>query len=307
MKVLVAGGTGFIGTTLCTELHERGHEVTALSRDPSGAALPPEVDRAMGDAGAYDSIVDVVDGHDAVVNLVALSPLFQPSGDASHRSVHLRGTKNLVHACEERGVDRFVQMSALEADPDGPTEYIRTKGQAETIVTASALDWTIFRPSVVFGDGGEFIEFTRTLMTPYVTGLPGGGKTRFQPIWVGDLVPILADALENDTHIGERYEIAGPRIVTLADLTEFTAEASGTPVTIVPIPMSLARLGLTAVDPLPFIPLGLDQARSLELDNTVVDNDVTAFGVDEADLLTIRAYLGLETHDPPTTRSKSNP
>jgi uncharacterized protein YbjT (DUF2867 family) len=298
MNVLVAGGTGFIGTNLCEELHERGHEVTALSRDPGGADLPAGVERAMGDASAYDSIVDVVEGHDVVYNLVSLSPLYQPPEGTSHHEVHLGSTENLVRACEERGVDRFVQISGLGADPDGPTEFLRAKGKAEEVVTESDLEWTIFRPSVVFGDGGEFIDFAKKLTTPYVTGLPGGGETRFQPIWVGDFVPMLADALEDETHVDEAYDIAGPQIVTLADVTELAYEADGRSVTILPIPMALTKLGLSVADPVPFIPFGPDQARSLEVNNTVDENDVSAFGVGPDDLLTIREYLGVEVSAP---------
>ncbi|ELY60575.1 NAD-dependent epimerase/dehydratase [Natronococcus amylolyticus DSM 10524] len=298
MNVLVAGGTGFIGTHLCMELHERGHDVTALSRSPDEADLPPEIDRAMGDASAYDSIVEEVEGHDAVVNLVSLSPLYEPPEGTSHQEVHLGGTKNLVRACEERGVDRFVQMSALGADADGATDYIRSKGRAESVVTGSDLEWTIVRPSVVFGDGGEFVDFTKQLTTPHITGLPGGGKTRFQPIWVGDLVPMLADILEDDTHVGETYEFAGPQVATLADVTELAYAAEGKSVTIVPIPMELTKLGLTAAKPVPFIPFGPDQARSLEMDNTLADNDVTAFGFDLEELTTLKEFLGLEVEAP---------
>ncbi|WP_265110154.1 complex I NDUFA9 subunit family protein [Halosolutus halophilus] len=294
MKVLVAGGTGFIGTNLCTELQERGHDVTALSRDPDGSDLPSGVDLAMGDVGAYDSIVDTVADHEAVVNLVSLSPLYKPRGDLSHEDVHLGGTENLVRAAEAGDVDRFLQMSGLGADPNGETEFLRAKGKAEDVVRESDLAWTIFRPSVVFGDGGEFVEFTKTLTTPFVTALPGGGETRFQPIWVGDLVPMLADALEDEAHVGEIYDVAGPQIVTLADVTELAYEAEGKSVTILPIPMSVAKLGLTAADALPFVPFGPDQARSLEMNNTVVDNDVTAFGVDPEELRTLRSYLDIE-------------
>ncbi|WP_246998622.1 complex I NDUFA9 subunit family protein [Halosolutus gelatinilyticus] len=294
MKVLVAGGTGFIGTNLCAELHDRGHEVTALSRTPEGNDLPAGVETAMGDVGAYDSIADTVASHDAVVNLVSLSPLYEPRGDLSHEDVHLRGTENLVRAAEAGDVDRFVQMSGLGADPKGETAFLRAKGKAEEVVRESDLAWTIFRPSVVFGDGGEFVEFTKVLTTPYVTGLPGGGETRFQPIWVGDVVPMLADALAGDDHVGRIYEIGGPHIVTLADVTELAYEAEGKSVTIVPIPMALAKLGLTAAEPLPFVPFGPDQARSLTVDNTVVDNDVTAFDRAEAELTTLRSYLGIE-------------
>ncbi|AEH36527.1 complex I NDUFA9 subunit family protein [Halopiger xanaduensis] len=297
MKVLVAGGTGFIGTNLCTELAERGHEVTALSRNPDRNGLPDDVDLEMGDVSAYDSIEGAVAGHDAVVNLVALSPLYQASDPGAQERVHLGGTENLVRAAEDHGVDRYLQISALGADPDSDIDHIRAKGKAEKVVTDSDLEWTIVRPSIVFGDGGEFVDFTKQLTTPYVTGLPGGGETRFQPIWVGDLVPMLADAIEDDAHAGEIYELGGPQVVTLADATELVYAAEGKDVTIVPVPMALTKLGLAAVDAVPFVPFGADQARSLELDNTVADNDVTAFGVTADDLTTLGSYLGLAHAD----------
>lgn len=294
MRILVAGGTGFIGTNLCAELAERGHEVTALSRSPDDSDLPDGVGSALGDVSAYDSIVETVANQDAVVNLVSLSPLYQPPEGKTHEDVHVGGTENLVRAAEAGGVDRFLQMSALGADPNGDTAYIRAKGEAEGVVRDSSLAWTIVRPSVVFGDGGEFLDFTKAVTTPYVTGLPGGGKTRFQPIWVGDLVPMLADALEDDTHVGETYELAGPEVLTLADVTKMAYAAEGKDVTIVSVPMRLSKLGLAAIGPVPFVPFGPDQARSLEADNTTTDNDITAFGYDPSDLTTFGASLGLE-------------
>ncbi|ARS91919.1 complex I NDUFA9 subunit family protein [Natrarchaeobaculum aegyptiacum] len=298
MKVLVAGGTGFIGTNLCAELAERGHDVTALSRNPGQSGLPAGVDTAVGDVNAYDSITDTVAAHDAVVNLVSLSPLFQPPSGLDHETVHLGGTENLVRAAEAGDTDRFVQMSGLDADPNAPTAFLRAKGRAEEEVQASSLEWTIFRPSVVFGDGAEFVEFTKTLTTPYLTGLPGGGDTRFQPIWVGDLAPMLADALEDDGHVGEIYEVAGPEVLTLADVTELAYEAEGRSVTVLPIPMALAKVGLTVVDPVPIVPFGADQGRSLQVDNTVATNDVTAFDRTESELLTLPEYLGLTGRRP---------
>ncbi|GAB7018531.1 complex I NDUFA9 subunit family protein [Halostagnicola bangensis] len=305
MNVLVTGGTGFIGTNLCEELASRGHDVTALSRRPGDDSLPAGVDVAMGDVSAYDSIADTVAEHDAVVNLVALSPLFQPNGDTSHEEVHLEGTKNLVRAAEEGDTGRFVQMSALDAHPHAETAYLRTKGRAEEVIRDSTLEWTIFRPSVVFGDGAEFVEFTKTLTTPYVTGLPGGGKTPFQPIWVEDLVPMLADAVEDDEHVGQTYEIGGPDVYTLAEVTKLAYEADGRSVAVLPIPTALANVGLSAVGPVPFVPFGPDQARALEIDNTVSENDISAFGVDEAELRTLPDYLGVNARDPERTASVS--
>ena len=292
MKVLVVGGTGFIGTTLCRELKGRGHDVTALSRNPGGADLPGGVTKVMGDVTQYNSIVEAFEGMDAVYNLVALSPLFKPSGgDKMHDRVHRQGTDHVVRAAEEHDVDRLVQMSALGADPDGATAYIRSKGEAEGLVTESTLDYTIFRPSVVFGDGGEFVSFTKLLAPPYVSALPGGGKTRFQPIWVGDLVPMLADAIDADEHAGETYEIGGPDKLTLAEIARLIHRADGRSTTVVPVPMALAKLGLSVGDLIPGFPMGKDQYRSLQFDNVTDDNDVGAFGVGVGELTTLKAYL----------------
>ena len=298
MKVLVAGGTGFIGSYLCRALTEGDHEVTALSR--SAGETPEGVESAVGDITDYDSIESVVDGHDAVVNLVALSPLFEPKGgNVMHDRIHRGGTDNLVRAAEGGGVDRFVQLSALGADPDGDTAYIRAKGQAEEIVRESDLDWTIFRPSVVFGEGGEFVSFTKRLKGMFAPGvplypLPGGGKTRFQPIHVEDLVSMVVDALEDDEHVGETYEIGGPETLTLRQVTDLVYEAERKGVTILPLPMPLAKIGLTVLGAVPGFPMGPDQYRSLKFDNTTANNDVEAFGVDTEEMTTLAAYLGVE-------------
>ena len=298
MKVLVAGGTGFIGSYLCRALADESHEVTALSR--SADDTPEGVDAAVGDVTDYDSIAATVAEQDAVVNLVALSPLFEPDGgNVMHDRIHRGGTENLVQAAEESDVERFLQLSALGADPDGDTAYIRAKGQAEAIVRESGLEWTIFRPSVVFGEGGEFVSFTKRLKGMFAPGvplypLPGGGKTRFQPIHVEDLVPMLAASLEEDEHVGKTYEIGGPETLTLRQVTELVYQAERKGVKIVPLPMPLAKIGLSVLGTIPGFPMGPDQYRSLQFDNTTADNDVAAFGVDETELTTLAAHLGVK-------------
>ncbi|MFW6000088.1 MAG: complex I NDUFA9 subunit family protein [Halorubrum sp.] len=297
MKVLVAGGTGFIGSYLCRALAAADHAVTALSRSPE--ETPEDVTGVSGDVTDYDSIASAVDGHDAVVNLVALSPLFEPDGgNRMHDRIHRGGTKNLVRAAEDGGVERFVQLSALGADPNGDTAYIRAKGQAEGIVRDSGLDWTIFRPSVVFGEGGEFVSFTKRLKEMFAPGvplypLPGGGKTRFQPIHVEDLVPMIAAAVTEDEHAGETYEVGGPEVLTLRQVTDLVYEAERKGVTIVPLPMPLAKVGLSVLGAVPGFPMGADQYRSLKFDNTTADNDVAAFGVDPNELTTLGEHLGI--------------
>ncbi|KTG09136.1 NADH dehydrogenase [Haloprofundus marisrubri] len=292
MKVLVVGGTGFVGTHLAAELLERDHEVTVLSRSPEDDDLPPGVETARGDVTAYDSMEGAFEDQDVVVNLVALSPLFKPSGgNDKHFEVHLGGTENVVKAAEAHGVPKLVQMSALGADPNGPTAYIQSKGQAEEVVQNSDLDWVIFRPSVIFGDGGEFVPFTKKLAPPFVTPLPGGGKTGFQPIWVGDIAPMLADSVEDDDHVGQVYEIGGPEKLTLAEVAKKAHGAEGRSVNVVPVPMGLAGVGLGIGGKIPGFPMGADQYRSLKFDNTTNDNDIGAFDRDESDLKTLETYL----------------
>jgi NADH dehydrogenase len=224
MNVLVAGGTGFVGTHLCRELAERGHEVAALSRDPDEADLPASVERISGDVTAYDSIEAAFEGRDAVVNLVALSPLFKPSGgNQRHFDVHLGGTENCVRAAEEHGVAHLVQMSGIHASPTADTAYLKSKGEAEAVVRQSSLDWTIFRPTVLFGDGDEIRSFTKLVATPYFTPLPGGGDQRFQLMWIGDFVPLMADAIEGETGETEEAEATDPE-AEAADTEEAEAE-----------------------------------------------------------------------------------
>ena len=292
MNILLAGGTGFVGSALTRELVDRDQTVTVLARSPDASALPAEVRAVAGDVTDYDSIESAFVDQDAVVNLVALSPLYAPSGgNEMHERVHVGGTRNVVDAAEAHGVERLVQLSALGADPDGRTAYIRAKGEAETVVRGSSLAWVLIRPSVVFGEGGEFVEFTTTLTTPYVTGLPGGGRTRFQPIWVGDLAAMLAAATTEAKHVNRTYELGGPEVLTLADVARLVYQSRGKSLRVLPIPMIAAKIGLTAGGALPGFPMGPDQYRSLTFDNTVNENDVTVFGRSSASLRTFRDYL----------------
>jgi NADH dehydrogenase len=293
MHVLVTGGTGFVGRHLCRELDDRGHDVTALARSPDGADLPPDVATSRGDVTDPESLEPAMAGMDAVVHLVAVSPLYKPAGgDHRHEAVTAEGTRKVVQAAEAADVDRLVYQSALGADPTSRWAYARAKGRAEEAVRAASLDWVIVRPSIIFGAGGEFIDFVSLVTTPFVTGLPGGGRTMsFQPIWIEEFVPILADCTDADGHAGETYEIGGREQLTLADVTRAIYRARGQSVTIVPIPIPLAKIGLSLADPLPFIPMGREQAKAFRYANVTEDNALDTFGVDPAALTTLDDYL----------------
>lgn len=285
MDVLVVGGSGFVGQSLCRVLGERGHTVTAASRSPAVRGLSESVETAVLDVTQSD-LSAVVDGHDVVVNLVALPSHYQPQRQ-SHDEVHREGTRHLVEMSEMTGVERFVQMSGLGVDESVQTAYFQAKRQAECIVRESTLDWVIYRPSVIFGDGCAFIPFIERITPPFVAVVPNGGTMRLQPIWVEDLTPMLADGVVDARHTEQVYEIAGPEKLTL---DETVTQICGS-VASVPIPMSLAALGFLIADRVPGVPFGRDQYQVLELDNTTAENNITAFGVSSNDLRTLREYL----------------
>lgn len=295
MEVLVTGGTGFVGTVVCQELHDRGHDVTALAHHQDGEGLPADVELVVGDVRDPASLDAAFDGQDAVVHLVALSPLRIPSGgEQKHDAVTRRGTRNVIRKAETHDLDRIVYQSGLGAAPDADTHYLRAKGQAENAVRDSDLDWVIVRPSVIFGDGAEIISFTRRLTPPVLAPLPGGGETPFQLIYIGDLAPMLADAVTEDEHVGRTYTLGGPEVLTLAQIAKLIRRSRGQSTNIVSIPMPLAGFGMKVFGKVPGFPFGADQYRGLLQNHTVSDNDVGAFGVAEDELTTFAEYLGVD-------------
>ncbi|MEY7849162.1 complex I NDUFA9 subunit family protein [Natrarchaeobius sp. A-rgal3] len=277
MDVFVAGGSGFVGRSLCRVLVDQGHDVTAASRSPDPAELPAGVEPVAVDVTEPD-LEAVVDGHDAVVNLVALPSHVQSRG-RSHESVHADGTRHLVEASERTGVRRFVQLSGLGVESGVETAYFRAKRRAERVVRESSLEWVIYRPSVVFGDGCAFVAFLERLAPTPIIVLPGGGRTLLQPIWVEELTPLIADGLADDRHVGNAYEIGGPEALTLAEVVTRVRDG-----VVVPIPMFLTGALAALADPLPWIPLGRDQYRALSLENTTDDDALAAFDVDPESL-----------------------
>jgi len=287
VNVLVAGGTGFVGRSLCRVLVDRGHDVTGLSRRPTAARLPDDVDVLAADV-AGDDLSGPVAGRDAVVNLVALPAHVQPTTQ-THETAHALGTERLLRASERAGVDRFVQLSALGVEEGIETAYFDAKRRAERAVRESALSWVIYRPSLVFGDGCGFFEFLETWLPPGVAPVPGG-ETRVQPVWVEDLAPMIADGVGERRHVGNTYRLGGPEARTVRAVIERVCPDRR----VVEVPMGLAAAGLSVADLFPDVPFGSDQYRVLTHDNTVESNDVVAFRVTESDLTSLAAYLGVD-------------
>jgi uncharacterized protein YbjT (DUF2867 family) len=279
MKVLVTGGTGFVGTHVVNALERRGHCVRVLVRDPGRARSrflhPPEI--AVGDVLRRDTLSAAVRGCQAVVHLVGI--IFEPRGGPSFDQAHRQATANMLEASREGGVARHIQMSAMGASAEGPSHYARSKAAAEEAVRASGLDWTIFRPSLIFGPGdGFFTMIARLISSPFQSPgfvpVIGPGQTRFMPVSVRDVARCFADALEKAEETrSASFDLGGPETFTLNALYGEVGRLLGSRKTLVHLPtwwgrlIAIASEGAYRAHVLPAPLLTLDQLRSLAGDN----------------------------------------
>jgi len=270
VKILVTGGTGFIGPKIVRALGEAGHDVRALVRDPRrGAALGCEL--AEGDITDPESLRRAVDGCDAVVHLVAI--ITGRPGDFER--VMTEGTTELAEAAAAAGVRRFVLMSALGTSEETKdlVPYYRAKWEMEQTVKGSGIPYTIFRPSFVFGaDGGALQQFLRIARLAPVTPIVGPGTQRLQPIWADDVAAHFAASVDRDAAAGRTFELGGPDVV---DWNEFWARAKralGTRRPSVHVPFWLLRQQARVLELLPRPPVTRDQLKMLAAgDNVVTD------------------------------------
>ena len=279
MRIVMLGGSGFVGQVLARRLVRDGHGVVVLTRNRSRhreVALRPGVELREGDV--YDGawLAAQCAGADAVVNLVGIlnESGIGGAGGREFERAHVQLTQTLVAACGRSGVSRLLQMSALNAGR-GSSHYLRTRGAAEAAVQASGLRWTIFRPSVIFGRGdGLFCRFAGLLKLSPLMPL-AGADARFQPVAVEDVAEAFARALARDDSIGQIYELGGPEVVTLAEIVRRTARWLGLRRLVVPMPAVVGWCQAAAFGLWPFAnkPLSLDNVRSLAVDSVVAGED----------------------------------
>jgi NADH dehydrogenase len=271
-SILVIGGAGFIGRHIVARLVDRGLRVTIPTRHRARARhliLLPTVEVVEADIHRDDALARLLRGHEAVINLVGIlqGSRGTPYG-REFASAHVELPRRIVAGCTALGIQRLLHMSALGADPNGPSMYQRSKGDGEALVRASALEWTIYRPSVVFGPDDRFLN-TFAALARWFPLLPiGGADVRFQPVWVGDVADAFVNSLDNRDTVRQTYELAGPRIYTLRELVQFSAAAAGHPRPVIALPDALARVQARLMELAPGEPLmSRDNLDSMKVDN----------------------------------------
>lgn len=277
-EVCVFGGSGFVGRHVCHRLVERGYRVRVPTRDRErarGLILLPTADVVTADVHDFEILKDFVRGCDAVVNLVGV--LHGGRGKGSFREAHVELPRKVVDACRQHGVRRLLHMSALNADPKGPSEYLRTKGEGERIVRESGLDFTIFRPSVIFGREDRFLNMLATLTRLSPVIVLGSPDAKFQPVYVEDVARVYVESLTRLETFGASYDLAGPKVYTLRELVEYVGEVTGHSRRIIGLGKRLSYWQAAAMEFFPVKLLTRDNVRSMSVD--AVSSAPLPFGI----------------------------
>lgn len=298
-QVCILGGTGFVGQRLAARLVQRGHSVKVLTRRRfrhSELLVLPTL--SLVEADVYDPGVlrREFEGADAVVNLVGILNERGHKG-AGFRRAHVELTEGLLQACRGAKVGRLLHMSALNADKQAPSHYLRTKGEAAAMVlTAKQLETAVFEPSVIFGPGDSFLTRFAGLLkhTPLVFPLAFPGA-RFAPVYVGDVAEAFARCIEGRLAPGQRYVLCGPKVYTLKQLVGYTAKLCGYRRLILGLPRPAAWLQAALMEWLPGKPFSLDNYHSLTRDGVSGEDGLAELGITATPLEAIAPlYLGTQ-------------
>lgn len=274
--ITVFGGSGFVGSQVVSALARRGWRIRIACRRPDRAwklqtaGTVGQIKTLRCDASDAAQVAEALHGADAAINLVGI--LYE-GGGRKFQDLHVGVSRTIAEACAAADI-RLLQMSALGANPESASDYARTKAEAEMAVREVKPDAIIVRPSVVFGAGDDFLnKFGKMAQTAPVLPLIGGGQTRFQPVYVGDVAAAIAVALGRSDSAGQTYELGGPAVMTFEEVLKLVSRETYRTPGLVPLPFFVAKL-IGALAQVPAI-LGLkpvltqDQVELLKSDNVV--------------------------------------
>ena len=291
-KVLLIGGSGFIGTSVAEQLSGQGIFVTVPTRRSERArhlSLLPTVDIVEADVFVAAELEDLVAHHDAVVNLTGIL-----HGDFER--VHVTLAKLVAEACAKMKVARLIHMSALNAGIDAPSDYLRSRGRGEAAVwevarTNPSLNVTVFQPSVVFGERDKFLNMFAGLIKFFPIVPLGSPNAKFQPVWVEDVARAIVTSLHDSTTGGQTFPLAGPKVYTLRELLEFVAAITARRRLIVGLGAGLSMLQASVFGLLPGKLITPDNVRSMTIPSTSDQPFPALFGHAAAMASVVPGYL----------------
>lgn len=273
-SLLILGGSGFIGRSVCEQLVRtfggRARITVPTRRLPHAQAVQslPGLTVLQADVHRPGVLESLLPGHDVVIHLIAVLQ----GSEARFDQVHVQLPRRLAAACEASGVRRLIHVSALGL-PEGraaeaPSRYLRSKAAGEAVLREAGLDLTLLRPSVVFGAGDHFTNMFARLQALAPVMPLAGADARFQPVWVEDVARAIARCAQDRATLGQTYELAGPEVLSLADIVRLAGRLSGHPRPILPLPGPLALLQALAMELLPGEPLmSRDNLASMSVPN----------------------------------------
>jgi uncharacterized protein YbjT (DUF2867 family) len=277
----VFGGSGFVGRYAVAALAKRGWRIRAAVRRPDLAGFLQPAGRVgqiapiQANLRYPESVAAALAGAKAAVNCVGL---LAGSGRQTFRAIHVDGARAVAKAAREAGVERLVHISAIGADAKAGARYARTKAEGEAAVLEAFPGAIILRPSIVFGPEDEFFNRFAAMarISPFLP-LIGGGKTRFQPVFVGDVAAAVTACLMGAGKPGAVYELGGPEVLSFRQLLDLTQDWSGRHRPYLPLPFWAAKLQALLTSPLPnsWRPVTYDQVRLLQSDNVVSEKAKT--------------------------------
>ena len=291
-KILLLGGSGFVGSCVAEQLIARGYFVTVPTRLLKRAKhllMLPTVDIVEADIHDETTLLNLAKQHDAVINLVGIL-----HGDFERE--HAEFPKRVAEICVQAGVPRLIQMSALNADINGPSQYLQSRGRGEAAVWAIAkahplLKVTMFQPSVIFGEHDAFLNMFMGLIKFFPVIPLGSPDAKFQPVWVGDVARAIVISIETYETEGKTYPLVGPQVYSLKELVEFIIGLSGKARAVIGLPASLSILQAAVFEHLPGKLITRDNLRSMQVPSTSTIPFPALFGPVSDMESTVRGYL----------------
>ena len=311
LAICILGGTGFIGTRLVARLLNDGHRVTVLTRNREQhrdlRVLPGLV---LENCDVYDAaaLAERFRGQEVVINLIGILNE-RGFGGSGFRRTHTELTRGALQAARSAGVARLLQMSSLGAAVDAPSYHLRSKGEAERLIQSDSgqVDWTIFKPSVIFGPGDSFLNRFAALLGALPLVFPlAKPNAQLQPVFVDDVVEAFVRCLHGGASSRQIYELGGPQRYSLREIVAFVAKITGRRRLIIGLPDGIARLQALVMDFVPGKPFSSDNYRSLTVDSVCREDGFARLGIKPRSMNgAARQYLGADEDNARLSRDRA--